>query len=356
MGSNDNLIKDMTPIRFDSTEIFSINKSWFDKQSSQLQTDLVFSLLDIGNEFGNTTVKTITISDFNIKSHSNCDFDIYSHPMYYAFMKIYKTQYMFDKFAHIFTKPNTVKTCQDHQNSILLTDSTKYKHYGIIYNCVMCANSWIEPECTIINLTNSMCDGLIGLHIDNSSIDKIPIELINTIDNVLKIYADTGAFVKTSLKSSKKNNKGIRISPCFTVQDVLVNLTLSKQILQSLLFGCNLIIRKWLDIAPSNEFRVYVLDRKIKCICQQSLTKIIVDKMDPTYVIEQISNFYEYIKTQIDYNDCVIDLYVGNFCVNLNLNVKLIEINSGGAWSTAGAGLFTWEQIINAQSITLKYL
>lgn len=54
------------------------------------------------------------------------------------------------------------------------------------------------------------------------------------------------------------------------------NLVFSLQVCQSLLVdNCNIILRKWKnDITHTNEFRVYIIDKKIKCMCQQKLNHI----------------------------------------------------------------------------------
>ena len=57
-----------------------------------------------------------------------------------------------------------------------------------------------------------MLESLIGLHIKankkmtDDKLNLIPLSLKETIQNVLNIYKDDGAFIKTSLKNAKKNN------------------------------------------------------------------------------------------------------------------------------------------------------
>ena len=350
---NDNLVIKYTPF-YIKENVCIINKNWYDKQSLILQDDLMNNLIKIANEY----------NEKNNVHYIQCEYYDYEHihehqhelnVIYYAFLKIYKQQYIFDNFIDLFNEYIKTDNCETHNDCILYENTINYKHFGKIYECLNCNNNYILPHCTNIYLNEDMLNSLIYLHIKgikHYSKDLIPSSLINTINTVLQVYQDEGAFVKTSLKSAKKNDKGIRIMPCMTIDDVFTNLLSTKTILQSLLFGCNLIIRRWIDIKLGDEFRVYVLDKKIKAICQQSLTDKIIDKKDKNYVIKTINNWFNKIPHY--YNDCVIDLVLND---SLNdSSIELIEINSGGAWSTAGSSLFTWNEIMETHDILFRYL
>lgn len=67
-------------------------------------------------------------------------------------------------------------------------------------------------------------------------------------------------------------------------------------------------------------------------------------------IINNICQMWEKLSKQIDYNDCTIDCYIHN-------NIAyVIEINSGGTWSTAGSALFCWKEIINLEQQVLRLL
>ena len=349
---NNSLVIEYTPF-YIKENVCIINKEWFDKQSFILQNDLMNNLINIANEFDEkNNINSIMIESFDIP-HNFIDKDT---SIYYAFLKIYKQQYIFDNFIHLFNEYIQTNICDTHNDCILYENTTNYKHYGKIYECLNCNNYYILPNCTIIYLDDIMLSALIALHIkankhfSPNDLNLISLPLIDTINTILKIYEDEGAFVKTSLKSAKKNNMGIKIIPCMTINDVFTNLVSANTILQSLLFGCNLIIRRWIDIKQSNEFRVYVLDKKIKAICQQSLTEQINNKKDENHVIKTINEWFNKIFDKISYNDCVIDLVLNDS------SIELIEINSGGPWSTAGSSLFTWKEIIETCDILFRYL
>jgi hypothetical protein len=356
---NENLLIHYTPLQIEDNQCI-IHKDWFNKQSSILQNDLMNNLLIIANEFSKEIINhIIKIDTFNIPSlHIPHITKLNNtHPIYFAFLKIYKRQFIFDNFIHLFNGYHQMNNCVEHQDYILFENNLNYKHYGEIYECSKCNNYYIFPNCTIIYLDDNMLESLIGLHIKankkmtDDKLNLIPLSLKETIQSVLNIYQDDGAFIKTSLKSAKKNNKGIKTIPCFTINDVFENLVSSDQIMQSLLFGCNLIIRRWMEVNVNNEFRVYVLDKQIKAICQQSLSEHIIEKKDKIVIIDIINNYFTKIVDDISYNDCVIDLFIDN-----KDSVHLIEINSGGPWSTACSGLFSWNEIMNATDILFRYL
>jgi hypothetical protein len=348
--NNDSRLIQYTPLQIIDNNVI-IHKKWFDLQDDSFQSELKENILPMASEFNQSQNKTyqLKIEDFEIPHNLISETDVY-----FAFIKLYKNRFKFDNFIHLFNHFEIVALCDTHSNFIKYERKEGYNNYGIIYECDECNNFYIEPECTLIKLDEDDLNCLIELHIKSnkkfhpSNLNLINENLINKISSVLEIYKDEGAFVKTSLKSDKKNSKGLKITPCFTVNDVFENLVSSDQILQSLLFGCNLIVRRWVDIKTQNEFRVYILNKQIKAICQQSLTEKIENKLDQNKLIEIIKKFYDSL--EIEYDDCVLDLYISKE------KIHLIEINSGGAWSTAGSGLFNWNEILNADRILFRYL
>ena len=352
--NNDSRLIEYTPLQIIDNVVI-INKTWFNLQDEFFQVELKDNLLQIASEFHSNSGSSsdqnykLKIEDFQIPHNL-----IKECGVYFAFIKLYKKRFIFDNFIHLFNHFEIVALCDTHTNFINYERNDGYINYGTIYECDSCNNFYIDPECTLIQLDDSDLSDLIELHIKSnkkfspSNQHIINENLIRKISYVLEIYKDDGAFVKTSLKSAKKNSKGLKITPCFTVNDVFENLVSSDQILQSLLFGCNIIVRRWVDIKTQNEFRVYILNKRIRAICQQSLTEKIENKLDQNKLIKTIEVFYNTL--QIDYDDCVLDLYISNE------KIHLIEINSGGEWSTAGAGLFNWNEILNADKILFRYL
>lgn len=346
--NNDSRLIQYTPLQTIGNTLI-IQKKWFYLQEESFQLELKQNLLPLTLDFNQNKIYELKIEDFEIPHTfiTECE-------GYFAFIKLYKNRFKFDNFMHLFNKSEEYALCKFHKNTILYNSNEDYRHYGEIYECNECNNFYVNPECTIIYLNDVDINELIELHIKSnkrfsySNLDIINKNLINKINTVLELYKDDGAFIKTSLKSAKKNTKGLRITPCFTINDVMENLVSSDQILQSFLFGCNLIIRRWIDIKIENEFRVYILNKQIRAICQQSLTEKIENKIDKDIVIDMIEKFYN--NMQVEYDDCVLDLIV------VNNKIHLIEINSGGAWSTAGAGLFRWDEILNNDEILFRYL
>lgn len=350
--NNDSRLIEYTPLQIINNDVI-INKTWFELQDEFFQLELKDNLLQMASEFDSDSEPDqnyeLKIEDFQIPHNQIKECDVY-----FSFIKLYKNRFKFDNFIDLFNESVKITLCDTHTDLLEYDRNDGYINYGTIYECDSCNNFYINPECTLIKLDDSDLSDLINLHIKSNkkfslfNLNLINENLIRKISSVLEIYKDDGAFVKTSLKSAKKNSKGLRITPCFTVNDVIENLISSDQILQSLLFGCNLIVRRWVDIKSENEFRVYVLNRQIRAICQQSLTEKIENKLDHNELIEKIKQFYNTL--QIKYNDCVLDLHISNE------KIHLIEINSGGAWSTAGAGLFNWNDILNTDKILFRYL
>lgn len=289
---NNNRLIHYTPI-IPSNPII-IDNIWFQKQSNKLKKNLY-------EIFPNLLLDYVELPNNNIKEND----------IYWEFIRVYKKQFLFDQYEFIF------------------------------------------DDCYIINLTDDEINELLGLYIlytqnyeilniSNNFYEKIQIQLDKcNCDN-------TGVFVKTSCKSAKHHKK---LTPCYNVNDILNNLIISPHVIQSLLSdNCNIILRKWNNnINDSNEFRVFILDKKIKCISQQKLNKIEII-IDYKIIIDSICKMWNDLLTKINYNDCVIDCYIYN-----NISY-IIEINSGGPWSTAGSALFNWEEIMNFECIVLRLL
>lgn len=203
---NNNLVLSYTPF-YIKDNFCIINEQWFYKQSQILQNDLMDNLIAMAYDFDkNNNIEHIDVQYFEIPH----DFTDNTTSIYYAFLKIYKRQYIFDNYMHLFNEYYQINTCNDHINYIMFENKKEYKHYGKIYDCTCCNNYYIIPECTIIYLNDNMLTSLINLHMiskkkfNPNNLQLISNELINTINEVLHFYTDYGAFVKTSLKSAKK--------------------------------------------------------------------------------------------------------------------------------------------------------
>ena len=285
---NNNRLIEYTPI-IPSNPII-INYTWFYKQSNSIQKELY-------DNFSNLLIDEFVLPHDNFKENE----------VYWKFLYIYKQQYLFDVYEFLFDDCYIVKLSNDEINELL----------GL---CIQYKNNK--------NISENI-DNMISIEL----YDKINIQL-NKCN-----FENKGIFVKTSIKSAKNHTKLI---PCNTVKDILNNLIVSPQVIQSLLVeNCSIVMRKWnYKINNNNEFRVFILDREIKCISQQKIDNIIIF-YDVNIIIDSICTMWNALSERVSYNDCVIDCYIDN-----NTSY-LIEINSGGCWSTAGSALFDWNEIIN---------
>jgi len=159
------------------------------------------------------------------------------------------------------------------------------------------------------------------------------------ITDFLDSNSATGIFAKISDKSAKH---GIKLEPCFKLEDVFNCLTRSPDILRTLMkegTGAYLILLPWDErINESNEFRVIIQDRQVVAISQQIWYKKVNMAADKCQDIAwSIHHYYKTKKDELPYNDCVLDVWVDEHNVT-----RLIEINPGSAWSSSGSALFHW--------------
>jgi len=186
---------------------------------------------------------------------------------------------------------------------------------------------------------------------DNNNNDKLfdENELINVHPNLLQQFEEIfnhfnyNCFVKTSFKSSKKSRYGI--FPCRKSVDIINNLIHCTDVLYSLLRpNIKLIFTEWnYDIKKENEFRLFIFNGKLKNICQNFPSIHMNRDFDEKYV-EKIIEFWkekhnEMIRNEYYASDYVMDIYV------TDEKIGLIEINSGGKWSTCSSSLFDYNDM-----------
>jgi hypothetical protein len=296
---NNNRLIRYTPI-IELNNNIVIDNEWFNKQSEKLKKDLY------------DVFPSMILDDIELPHK-----DFKEGEIYCKFLHVYKEQYMFDVYEHIFEDCYIVNLTEEERSEII----------------GLCIQYKIDPS-----LANCLEE-----KISNNLFEKIKIQFRKCSKN-----ESIGVFTKTSIKSAKHHKI---LTPCFSVNDILANLIVSAHVIQSLLFGnCNIILRPWNEhINKNNEFRIYILDKKIKCISQQKLDNICCE-LDPETIIDSIYKMWNELMKIINYNDCVIDCYVHNG------KAEPIEVNSGGCWSTAGSALFNWEEIISLNNVELRLL
>lgn len=277
-----------------------IDTIWFKKQNKNFQSELY-------HKFPDLIFDEIELPHQEFKENN----------VYCDFLCLYKQQYLFDNYEYLFEDCYIIKLSCVEINELLglIICFTHQKNYRLKDNDLIISDELYEKI-------------------------KIQLDKCN--------YEKQGVFVKTSVKSAKHS---IKLFPCHTVKDVLNNLIFSTQVTQSLLVdNCNIIMRKWNNnICLENEFRVFILDKEIKCISQQKLESLEI-KITPDIIVNSICQMWDESKCSDKYNDCVIDCYIHDNIAHI------IEINSGCAWSTSGAALFNWDEIIKLEKPVLKLL
>jgi hypothetical protein len=161
-------------------------------------------------------------------------------------------------------------------------------------------------------------------------------DMVNTAleKYLLPIQSPIGAFVKLSQKSPKKGF--VKIRPCFTFRDVMDLITSSKELIKYLNIGTEsnyLILCPYIKLDRKDEYRVFVINNKIKAISQQQCYtrygyRDIIDQMKT--IIKWFNNInfkYEYATLDV--------LVVKDECL-------LLEINPPGDWGSSGSSLFHW--------------
>ena len=174
--------------------------------------------------------------------------------------------------------------------------------------------------------------------------DKMPKEIekecwYKEIEDCMKKY-NNRCFVRGEIMSAKNDNGKQVIS---SAKECLLYLGKSRDILKSLCDIENeksyIAIMPWNEkIKLSNEFRIFVLNGKIKAISQQKW--YIYAGITRTYILDIISELYQgclHICKQLPYLDASLDVWIDE-----DKTVHLIEANPGGRWSCSASMLFNW--------------
>lgn len=161
-------------------------------------------------------------------------------------------------------------------------------------------------------------------------------DLFPPLQKVLNLLGESGAFVKSHSKSCKND---LALKPLKTPEDIIDNLTASKDILSRWRESNNLLIMMPFieNLDRMREFRVIILNRKIAGISQQSWYKSL-DWTPDEATFKAIQKLWEdELNAKLYHADVVLDVYIDNLGV-----ARLIECNPGGVWCSSGSALFSW--------------
>lgn len=168
---------------------------------------------------------------------------------------------------------------------------------------------------------------------------------IKKIDNALNsLISDSFVFARFDSCSMKdsfiKHNSGVKTS-----KEIIYQIISSKRCYDMLLvykkYKCptNLILKKFDNsISITNEYRIFIKNRKIKCVSQYDWTKNLELTTNLIFELDlEIRKLDEQIK-KIPFDSCILDIH---FKDNI---IKIIECNPFGSKSPSGSALFNWER------------
>lgn len=288
---NNNKILKYCPVKTNTNKLI-VQYDWYNKQSLEYKKRLEMIFPDF--EFQN----------FNFPNN-----DVVENKLFGLFLKNYVEYYDFGQYDE------------------LLFNSDQYIKYS---------------------LNSSEIQNLLEISIKYKDKDNLftEEELINVHPNLLQLFELVvekfeSCFVKTSFKSAKKGKYGI--FPCYSSVDIINNLIHCTDIIFSLLRdNISLIFTKWnFDIKKENEFRLFIFNGKLVNISQNYPSIHMRQHFNETF-INKIQEFCDKLHSKINIKyacDYVIDVFYNNN------EIYLIEINSGGLWSTCASSLFDYNNM-----------
>ena len=201
----------------------------------------------------------------------------------------------------------------------------------------------MEKEVSFVHMnTDELRDILSGVY----KVDKLDEDIkykswYNKLEETINKYSNR-CFVRSE-RVSAKNDGGKKIIS--NADECLLYLGKSQDILKSL---CELrtnntyiVVMPWNDkIKLSNEFRVFILNGKIKAISQQKW--YIYAGLTRQYIHNIINDLYHgciEICKKLPYIDASLDVWIDE-----DNKVHLIEANPGGRWCCSASMLFNWTE------------
>ncbi len=109
-----------------------------------------------------------------------------------------------------------------------------------------------------------------------------------------------------------------------------------------------LVLRKWSNLYPSQEFRVFVRQRQIRAISQRQATQYyphVFERLD--HYQQLIEQFWDIHKERAPCDDVVMDVYIDK-----NDRVWLIDFNVWG--SRTDSLLFSWSELTGLDDIEMR--
>lgn len=206
----------------------------------------------------------------------------------------------------------------------------------------------------LIKITDDIKNVLISMY---ESQEKYSSELDNLKNQIQNIIKDGNKYFIKLSGTSGKNEKGI--NKFSNAEDIIAHLASVKLFVYQEYKrdkDTYLILVKWDDkIELRNEFRIFVFNRKITGISQQS-KKLFNYTQDELETFQEVFSQIDFIKN-LPYKDCILDVYVDMELKKCNL----IEINPFGAHCGAGSSLFKWDDDYellhsNLDSVEFRYL
>jgi len=210
---------------------------------------------------------------------------------------------------------------------------------------------------TIIPLTPEMRESIykfISADTESHGANWWMNKLKDRVKKALLDYPD-GAFVKLSSRSPKDNwdaiKKGFKVS---TAQEVFNLLFQSERIMEDItLPDINLLIRKWQDMRPEDEWRCFQREGKFVGISQYFYNDVFrYPDCDLGEILQVAKKAHDAIKPYVPEN-IVFDLWIPAL---IEPEFRLIEINP---WVATPFGtdpcLFEWKDLETATSLKFKY-
>lgn len=185
----------------------------------------------------------------------------------------------------------------------------------------------------LIYLSQIRCTS--GRDLKNSDLEDFSKEFLDFLSNNLH-----DSFIRFSDKSLK-DSFCVKHNPISTIFDFFNACTSSKRLLHSFEINPNqeLFIFDWINIKPKKEYRVFVIENKIRGISQQHCYHSYSnDENELAYDALLILEYFKSIKNELPYETTTLDLFISNFKVNL------IECNPPSYNGPSGSALFTQQE------------
>jgi hypothetical protein len=166
------------------------------------------------------------------------------------------------------------------------------------------------------------------------------------VQKIKKELQDFGAQSYFARLSTCAASEGVECHDVYDILHTLRDTRIQASLRNDIPYGISLFLREWVEMDHSREFRLFIYKNRLTAISQYSdyPMKGVMLRGNREEAKSVLVDFWEEIRHDIPYEDCLLDVYVGEGDEDGEFGeVRIIEFGSFYG-SVNSAGLYCWKE------------